>query len=252
MLNIWVNLKDIKFQFDWWTEFSNIRINSVKWVLIEMIERDFGWWNLIERKEQNGHVESFHRRVEEDLFDTKYISNLKQKVNDWIIDKTELKKEILNTYVLNFNNYWYSSYKPRYELFWKKSPVTIVKEDWKKEIETKSFDTIFLERYTGAYDFSKAYWLTRIDDYSSIINASIMIRENKIDFAVNFTKMISDNYLQEFYDFLDSTKIGRIWNGTIEVVFKDLFDYIIFCVKYPKYLFGIRQVVRHRTLNPIS
>jgi predicted nuclease of restriction endonuclease-like (RecB) superfamily len=72
------------------------------------------------KKEQNWHVESFHRRIEEDLFDTKAISNLKQKVKDWIIDKTQLKKEILkllNNYVLNFNNYWYSSYKPRYELF---------------------------------------------------------------------------------------------------------------------------------------
>ena len=220
MINIWVNLKDIKFQFDWWAEFSNLRINSVKWVLIEMIERDFGWWSLIQRKEQNWHVESFHRRVEEDLFDTKAISNLKQKVKDWIIDKTELKREILrllNTYVLNFNNYWYSSYKPRYELFWKKSPITIIKEDWEQEIEAKSFDINFLEKYTWAYDVSKAYWLNRIKDYNNILQASIMIKENKFDLAINFTKLISDNYLQEFYDFLDPTKSGRIWNGTIKI-----------------------------------
>jgi len=220
MLNIWVNLKDIKFQFDWWAEFSNVRINNSKWILLEMIERDFGWWSLIQRKEQNWHVEAFHRRVEEDLFDTKSVANLKQKVKDEIIDKTELKREILkllNTYVLNFNNYWYSSYKSRYELFWKKSPITIVKEDWKEKIEAKSFNTIFLEKYSWAYDILKAYWLTRVYDYTSILNASIMIRENKFDIAINFTKLISDNYLKEFYEFLDSTKSGRIWNGTIDV-----------------------------------
>jgi hypothetical protein len=43
-----------------------------------------------------------------------------------------------------------------------------------------------------------------------------MMRENKFDLSINFVKLISDNYLQEFYDFLDSTKNGRIWNGTIE------------------------------------
>jgi hypothetical protein len=28
--------------------------------------------------------------------------------------------------------------------------------------------------------------------------------------------MISDNYLSQFYEFLDLTASGRIWNGTIE------------------------------------
>ena len=88
MNNIWINLKEISFQFDWWAEFSNIRINNVKWVLIEMIERDFKWFTLINRKEQNGHVETFHRRIEEDLFDTKVISDLKNKLDNWkIIEK---------------------------------------------------------------------------------------------------------------------------------------------------------------------
>jgi hypothetical protein len=45
---------------------------------------------------------------------------------------------------------------------------------------------------------------------TSILNASIMIKENKFDIAINFVKLISDNYLQEFYDFLDSTKSGQI------------------------------------------
>ena len=94
---------------------------------------------------------------------------------------------------------------------------TKIKEDWKQEIEAKSFDINFLEKYTWAYDVSKAYWLNRIKDYTNILQASIMIKENKFDLAINFTKLISDNYLQEFYDFLDPNKSGRIWNGTIEV-----------------------------------
>jgi len=219
MTNIGIHLKEIIFQFDGWAEFSNIRINGVKWDLIEMIERDFGWHRLIDKKEQNWHVESFHRRIEEDLFDTGYISRLKEKVDKKKITRKELKWEILsllNTYILNFNNYWYSSYKPRYEMFGKKSPVTIVKEDWKDEIEANTIHVSFIEKYMWAYDVSNAYSLTRIHDYSSILNASIMIREDSFDFAADSVRLISDNYLREFYDFLDPTISGRIWNGTID------------------------------------
>jgi len=228
MLNIWINLKDITFQFDWWAEFSNIRINWVKWDLIEMIERDFGWYNLINRKEQNWHVETFHRRIEEDLFDTKVITKLKEKLKNNEISKEDLKKEILkllHKYILNFNNYWYSSYKPRYEIFWKKSPLMIAKEDWKEEIEAWVINIEFLEKYAWAYDVSKAYSLVRINDYASILNAYTLLLENKFDLAVNFTKLISDNYLEQFYEFLspnfEFNKSGRIWNGTIEI--KELF-----------------------------
>jgi len=45
---------------------------------------------------------------------------LKEQVNRGKITKEELKPKILkllNTYILNFNKYWYSSYKPRYEIF---------------------------------------------------------------------------------------------------------------------------------------
>ena len=219
MLNIWIILKDITFQFDGGAEFSNIRINGVKWDLIEMIERDFGWYRLIDRKEQNGHVETFHRRVEEDFFDTNFISQLKGKVERKEITTKDLKGEILkllNTYILNFNNYWYSSYKPRYEMFGKKSPVAIVKEDWKDEIEAGTMNTSFIEKYIWAYDVSKAYSLNRTHDYASVLNASIMMRENKFDLAAASVRLISDNYLREFYDFLDPMVSGRIWNGTIE------------------------------------
>jgi hypothetical protein len=37
-----------------------------------------------------------------------------------------------------------------------------------------------------------------------------MIRENKFDFAVNSIKLIADNYLPQFYEFLDPTESGRI------------------------------------------
>ncbi len=57
-------------------------------------------------------------------------------------------------------------------------------------------------------------------DYSSILNAYTLLLENKFDLAVNFIKLISDNYLEQFYEFLnpsfESNKTGRIWNGTIE------------------------------------
>ncbi len=69
---------------------------------------------MINRKEQNWHVETFHRRIEEDLFDTKAISKLKEKLKNNEITKQDFKKEVLkllNKYILNFNNYWYSSYK---------------------------------------------------------------------------------------------------------------------------------------------
>lgn len=140
MDNIWVTLKDIEFQFDWWAEFSNIRINDVKWELIEMIEEKYKWFTLIQRKEQNGHVETFHRRIEEDLFDTKAISDIKEQLQKGKLTKDQLKPRILkllNEYILNFNTYWYSSYQPRYEVFWKQSPLAIAKEDWREEIEKK-------------------------------------------------------------------------------------------------------------------
>lgn len=222
MLNIWVNLKDIEFQFDWWAEFSNIRINNVKGTLIEMIEEKYKWFKLINKKEQNGHVETFHRRIEEDLFDTKAISDLKEQVNRGKITKEELKPKILkllNTYILNFNKYWYSSYKPRYEIFWQKSPLEIAKEDWKKEIENNEINIEYIEKYFWAYDLSRAYNMTRVSDYSHIINSKMLLKENKFDLAKKSYTLISNNYLVEFKEFLSPTldyQSGLIWNGTIE------------------------------------
>ena len=222
MLNIWLNLKNIEFQFDWGAEFSNIRINDVKGALIEMIEEKYKGFKLINRKEQNGHVETFHRRIEEDLFDTKAISNLKEQVDKWKITKKELKKEILrllNTYILNFNKYWYSSYKPRYELFNKKSPLEIAKKDWKEEIENNKINIEFVEKYFGAYDVSRAYTMTKIVDYPYVLNSYMLLKENKFDLAKKSYIIISDNYLVEFKNFLSNNldiQSGLIWNGTIQ------------------------------------
>ena len=229
MKNIWINLKDIEFQFDGGAEFSNIRINNVKGALIEMIEQKYKGFKLINRKEQNGHVETFHRRIEEDLFDTKAISDLKDKVKNGKIDKSELKIKILkllNTYILNFNKYWYSSYKPRYELFKKKSPLTIAKEDWKNEIENWSINIEFLEKYAGAYDVSRAYNLTRTSDYSAVLNSCMLLKENKFDLALKSYKIVSNNYLSQFNEFRVNTlyyQSSLIWNGTIEIPFFFLF-----------------------------
>ena len=183
----------------------------------------------INRKEENGHVESFHRRIEEDLFDTKVISDLKEQLDKWKITKEELKPKILkliNIYILNFNKYWYTSYKPRYEVFWKKSPLDITKEDWKEEINKWKINIEFLEKYAGAYDVSKAYNLTRVSDYSNVLNSIMLLKENKFDLAVKSYKIISNNYLVQFKEFISnslSDSSGLIWNETIQF-WKNLTD----------------------------
>lgn len=101
-------------------------------------------------------------------------------------------------------------------MFGKKSPVAIVKEDWKKEIEENTLQVKFLEKYMWAYDISRAYSLTRIHDYSSIVDASIMQQEDKFENVAHSITLISGNYLAEFYEFMDSGRSGRIWNGTID------------------------------------
>jgi len=47
--------------------------------------------------------------------------------------------------------------------------------------------------------------------------------ENKFDLSLNNIKLLSDNYLSQFYEFLspnfDLSKSGRIWNGTLQKSF---------------------------------
>ena len=216
--NIWLNLKDIEFQFDWWAEFSNIKINWNKWSLIEMIEKDFWWYRIIDKKEQNGHVEAFHRRIEEDLFDTQYISEIREQLDDWEINKADLKPKILdllNDYTINFNKYWYSSYQPRLETFGDKSPFEIIKDDWKERIDEWEIDVEYMEEYLGAYDVSKAYSMTRRKDYVNLLSSIIQINENNFDSSVKYIKMISQNYFNEFADFLNNlenhAKLSSFW-----------------------------------------
>ena len=59
----------------------------------------------------------------------------------------------------------------------------------------------------------------RIHDYSNIINSSILLKENKIDLSLKENKidlslkeikLLNNNYLDQFYDFINSSKSGRI------------------------------------------
>jgi hypothetical protein len=50
----------------------------------------------------------------------------------------------------------------------------------------------------------------RIHDYSGIINSSILLKENKFDLASKEIKLLNNNYLDQFYEFLDSDKSGPI------------------------------------------
>jgi len=72
-----------------------------------------------------------------------------------------------------------------------------------------------------------------------------MIIENKVDLAVKNIRLISDNYLSQFYEFLspnfDSTKSGRIWNGTIDYHIFTLFFYIFFMIKQNKQICNGRR-----------
>ena len=79
---------------------------------------------------------------------------------------------------MNCCKYWYSSYPPRLECFWKKSPLDITKEDWKDEIKDWNIDLKYLENYCGAYDVSTAYNMTRKQDFACVINSIIGIKEN--------------------------------------------------------------------------
>jgi hypothetical protein len=50
----------------------------------------------------------------------------------------------------------------------------------------------------------------RIHDYSSIVNSTILLKENKFDLASKEITLLNDNYLDQFYDFMNSSKSGRI------------------------------------------
>ncbi|MDD3646294.1 MAG: hypothetical protein PHH06_02695, partial [Candidatus Gracilibacteria bacterium] len=45
------------------------------------------------------------------------------------------------------------------------------------------------------------------------------LKENKFDLASKEITLLNNNYLDQFYEFLDSSKSGPIGNGTIELFY---------------------------------
>ncbi|MDD3646850.1 MAG: hypothetical protein PHH06_05610, partial [Candidatus Gracilibacteria bacterium] len=54
------------------------------------------------------------------------------------------------------------------------------------------------------------------------------LKENKFDLASKEITLLNNNYLDQFYEFLDSSKSGPIGNGTIELNIKK------YCIWYKK------------------
>ena len=163
---LWIDLKNVLLQFDGWAEFGTIRINWSEGKYLEYVNKNFKWYKLIERKEHNGHVEAYHRICEEDFMDTEeVIADMKRKTREekkiMFIDRT-------HEYVKNHNKYWFSSYRPRYETFWKKSPQQIIIDDWGDRINHH-----ILETYFGAYDVDWWIKLPQKNTYKTLINAII-------------------------------------------------------------------------------
>jgi len=165
-----IDVKQIFLQFDGWAEFSTLKINGAEWKYFEYIKGTFkGYW-VIDRKEHNGHVEAYHRICEEDFMDTAdAVIGMKWKTKD---EKKEMFIARAHEYVKNHNKYWFSSYRPRYETFWKKNPLQIIKEDRSEKI-----NDYILETYLGAYDVDWWIRMPRKNTYKTLINAII---NNKI------------------------------------------------------------------------
>ena len=89
----------------------------------------------------------------------------------------------------------------------------------------------FVGKYFWAYYVSRAYNMNRIADYSYVLNSYMLLKENKFDLAKESFKLVSNNYLDEFYDFTNNTldyQSGLIWNGTIENKVLFFFDFFKF------------------------
>jgi hypothetical protein len=161
-----INLKDVMLQYDWWAEFSTIRINGIEGKYIEYVKRTFKSYKIIERKEENGHVEAYHRICEEDFMDTKGASEgLRGQSKE---EKKKLFLERSHEYVKDHNAYWFSSYRPRYSMFQKKSPIQIIVDDW-----WNSVNQYILKTYLGAYDVDAAINLPQKNSYKTLINGII-------------------------------------------------------------------------------
>lgn len=198
---VWVGPKKVTIQIDWWAEFSNLKINWTKWALIEYIEKEFAWYRLIDRKEQNWHVESFHNLIEKHLFDTKKVSNLKSKIKS-NKDKHKIIP-LISDYIRNFNMYWYSSYQPRYATFWKKSPIQIAKQD----IPWLRIDLI--EKYFLAYDVDCAFNMKKPSSFLTLFKSAIHYNEEVV---ANQQKITTITNSYAYFDYFSSLfSSGHIW-----------------------------------------
>ncbi len=201
---LWIDSKKVSIQFDGGTEFSNIAINWTKWQLVEFIEANFKSYKIIRIKEKNWHVEAFHLLIEKWLFDTKEIWNLKWKINVKA-DKSKILN-IISKYIQRFNKHWYSSYEPRYEMFGKKSPIQIIKQDWWDKIEYDLLTEIFV-----AYDVDSWFNMKRNTEYPTLINAVI----NNKEILNSLEKSELNSILKEIDNsdepFNPNIQAGRIW-----------------------------------------
>lgn len=199
---IWIDTREVTLQIDWGAEFSNIKIDWSKWVLIKYIEQYFKWFKIINKKEENWHVEAFHLLIERDLFDTKQIFNLKRVIKN----KTDKSKVIptIAKYIQNFNRYWYSSYKPRYNTFWKKSPLQIIKDDlgWLIDIN-------LLIKYFTAYDIDWMFNTNRTNEYLLLLKSAIHYNEEIVANQDKIITLNSNSYSFAYFSSKFST--SQIW-----------------------------------------
>ena len=54
--------------------------------------------------------------------------------------------------------------------------------------------------------------MIRKQDFAHVVNSAIHLEENNFDLAVKSIKMISNNYLSQFMDFVEMPT-GQIWAG---------------------------------------
>ena len=165
LIQTWIDTKNVILQFDWWAEFSTYKMTWNIGEYLKYVDVHFKWHAIIDRKEQNWHVEAYHRICEDDLFDTAKIKNLKWRLSK--DNKSELLK-VVHDYVLRHNKYRYSSYAPRYKIFKKKSPLQIIKEDRGDKINIH-----ILETYLGAYDVDCWFRMKDKVGYPLLINSLI-------------------------------------------------------------------------------
>ena len=155
----------------------------------------------MDKKEQNWHVESFHNLIEKYFFDTKKVSNLKSKI------KTKKDKvkiiPLISDYVRNFNMYWFSSYKPRYATFWKKSPIQIANQDipWLR--------TELIKKYFLAYDIDCAFNMWKPSDFLTLFKSIIYYNEGIVENQQKITTITNSYAYFDYFSHLFST--GHIW-----------------------------------------